>query len=30
VAHLSILGTRLPTVVASWLHCILFNWGIGN
>jgi hypothetical protein len=21
--HLSILGMRLPTVVASWLHCIL-------
>jgi hypothetical protein len=30
VVHLSILGTRLPTVVASLLHCILSNWGIGS
>jgi hypothetical protein len=21
---------RLPTVVASWLHCILPDWGIGS
>jgi hypothetical protein len=20
----------LPTVVASWLHCILSDWGIGS
>jgi hypothetical protein len=30
VIHLSILGTRLPTVVASLLHCILSDWGIGS
>jgi hypothetical protein len=30
VVHLSILGTRLPTVVASLLHCILPDWGIGS
>jgi hypothetical protein len=30
VVHLSILGTRLPTVVASLLHCILSDWGIGS
>jgi hypothetical protein len=28
VVHLSILGTRLPIVVASLLHCILSDWGI--
>jgi hypothetical protein len=28
VVHLSILGTRLPTVVAFLLHCILPDWGI--
>jgi hypothetical protein len=30
VVHLSILGTILPTVVASLLHCILPDWGIGS
>jgi hypothetical protein len=30
VVHLSVLGTRLPTVVASWLHCILPDCGIGS
>jgi hypothetical protein len=30
VIHLSILGMRLPTVVASLLHCILPDWGIGS
>jgi hypothetical protein len=30
VVHLSILGTRLPTVVDSLLHCILPDWGIGS
>jgi hypothetical protein len=30
VVHLSILGTRLPTVVASLLHCILPDWVIGS
>jgi hypothetical protein len=30
VVHLSILSTRLPTVVASLLHCILPDWGIGS
>jgi hypothetical protein len=30
MVHLSILGTRLPRVVASWLHCILPDWGIGS
>jgi hypothetical protein len=30
MVHLSVLGTRLPTVVASLLHCILPNWGIGS
>jgi hypothetical protein len=30
VVHLSILGTGLPTVVASLLHCILLDWGIGS
>ena len=24
------MGTRLPTVVASLLHCILSDWGIGS
>jgi hypothetical protein len=30
VIHLSILGTGLPTVVASLLHCILPHWGLGS
>jgi hypothetical protein len=30
VVHLSILGTRVPTVVASLLRCILSYRGIGS